>query len=115
MPTPLQCEKQDNKVRADIAITDDLLYFPGHFPGQPILPGFAMIDWVMQLAQSHFELPLEAFEPMQMEVVKFKNVVQPGITITLDVEYRNERVYYVISSDQGEHCSGRILVNQTDT
>ena len=109
-----QIETTSANITATVSVTEDLLYFPGHFPGQSILPGFAMIDWVMVLSQTEFDLPLSGFEPLRLEVIKFKNVVQPGMEITLHIEKKNNRLYYQVISDQGEHCSGRICINLSE-
>ena len=46
LPTILAVEKEGaSKVRLKISLPEDLLYFQGHFPDAPILPGIVQTDW----------------------------------------------------------------------
>ena len=40
-------------VELDLAIGPELIYFQGHFPGYPVLPGIVQIDWAVQLADQY--------------------------------------------------------------
>ncbi len=116
MPQPLSIVKVDEyNFSFDFFIKEDLIYFPGHFPAQSILPGVVVIDWCMQLANEHFKITPE-FE--SMEVIKFKKLVMPNQTITLHLKYQPEKakLHFLVDSDAGEHSSGKItLRTQTIT
>lgn len=50
-------------------------YFEGHFPGQPVLPGVAQLDIVVDLLQRCLERDLDA---RALRQVRFRELVQPG-------------------------------------
>ena len=107
-PTPKWRITEPAHAQASIALTPDLLVFDGHFPGSPILPGVAQVDWAIAFARERFEMP-----PLfiRMEALKFSQPALPGMhldiewhwnaaTATLQFEYR---------STAGRHSSGRIV------
>jgi len=72
----------------DLVIPSDLAYLEGHFPGLPIVPGVALIDWVVELAARHLALPVEAGQTF---AVKFRRVIAPCEPVTLSLRYVTTR------------------------
>lgn len=111
MPQPIKVTQENPHTLAfDFFIKDDLIYFPGHFPAQSILPGVVVIDWCMQLAKEYFGL---APDFTSMEVIKFKKLVMPNQIITLHLSYYPEKakLHFMVDSAAGEHSSGKITLN----
>ncbi len=48
-PQLLASQREGDSLRIRARVPRDLLYFDGHFPGHPLLPGFVQLDWVMRL------------------------------------------------------------------
>lgn len=71
-------------VELDLEIRPELLWFQGHFPGSPILPGVVQIHWAVGFAQSHLGLDLPAAREIQ---IKFKAVITPGDPVTLALRH----------------------------
>ena len=93
---------------AAIALAPELLVFDGHFPGSPILPGVAQVDWAIAFARERFALPARF---VRLDALKFSQPATPGMrldialqwnaaTCTLQFEYR---------STAGRHSTGRIV------
>jgi 3-hydroxymyristoyl/3-hydroxydecanoyl-(acyl carrier protein) dehydratase len=95
---------------AELALTlpPDLLYFQGHFPQGPILPGVAQIDWAVHYGRERFPLA-GAFQGM--EALKFQKVIQPGESVTLRLDYSPARsaLKFQYLSAKGRHSSGTLL------
>lgn len=67
-------------VELDIALPETLLYFQGHFPGHPVLPGVVQLDWAVSLADRYLGTSIGAARHLQ---VKFREIIAPGGTVTL--------------------------------
>ncbi len=63
-------------------LTADIAAFDGHFPGTPILPAVAQIDWAVRIARDEFELPPRF---TGLRALKFLAIVQPPAELTLDL------------------------------
>ncbi|WP_454733365.1 MULTISPECIES: AMP-binding protein [Cupriavidus] len=95
---------------AELEIGADLAVFDGHFPGSPIAPGVAQVDWVMALAPERLPVPPRA-QFRRLETLKFQAVIVPGSTVQLALTWQPERnaLAFRLSSAQGPHASGRIV------
>ena len=60
--------------------------FDGHFPGQPILPGVALLAEVMEAAMGDPELARAVGAEPRIAVVKFLGAVRPGAV--LEIRFR---------------------------
>jgi 3-hydroxymyristoyl/3-hydroxydecanoyl-(acyl carrier protein) dehydratase len=91
----------------------NLLYFDGHFPGQPILPGVVQLDWVIRFGRECFDLPAEF---RAVHALKFRRVIPPNLPFTLELNYRpgTGMLDFKILSDLGTHASGRVLFGPVD-
>jgi 3-hydroxymyristoyl/3-hydroxydecanoyl-(acyl carrier protein) dehydratase len=92
----------------EVNCPSNLLYFDGHFPGQPILPGVVQLDWVIRFGRECFELPSEF---CAVHALKFRRVIPPDMPFILALDYRPTKATldFKILSDLGTHASGRVL------
>jgi 3-hydroxyacyl-[acyl-carrier-protein] dehydratase len=76
------------RVVARKRVRPDEWFFPGHFPGRPIMPGVIMVEAlaqagavaVLSLAENRGKLALFA----GIDDVRFKRIVEPGDDLTLE-------------------------------
>ncbi len=71
-------------------VTNNEPFFPGHFPGNPILPGVLMVEAMAQVGAVAM-LSLEAYKGKLgvftgMDEVRFKRQVVPGDTLRMEAE-----------------------------
>ena len=84
-----------NKITAFKNITHNEPYFPGHFPGHPIMPGVLQLEAIAQVAgilmlrQAENLGQLAYF--MAAENVKWRKPVFPGETLVVEVELTRSR------------------------
>jgi len=97
-----------SSVDLELRIPEELVFFAGHFPDQPVLPGIVQIDWAVMLGRKYLRIP-DDFKGM--EVVKFHEFIQPNDALELHLEYKAEktRLYFTYDSAKGKHSSGRII------
>ncbi|KQN94403.1 3-hydroxyacyl-ACP dehydratase [Sphingomonas sp. Leaf231] len=84
-------------IRAIKAVTINEGFFQGHFPGRPIMPGVLIVE---ALAQAAGVLAVESFGLagsgklvyfMAIEGAKFRKPVEPGVLLSLEVEFVQKR------------------------
>jgi 3-hydroxyacyl-[acyl-carrier-protein] dehydratase len=87
----------DQRIVAVKAVTMNELFFQGHFPGRPIMPGVMIIE---ALAQAAGVLAVESLGLahsgklvyfMSIDNVKFRKPVEPGCLLRLEVEFVQKR------------------------
>ncbi|MFJ9534339.1 AMP-binding protein [Herbaspirillum sp. NPDC101396] len=107
-PEQTLLQRDDRSVILQLHVPPDLLYFDGHFPEAPILPGVVQLDWALALGRQYFDLPAR-FHALQ--ALKFQRVVTPGATLTLELENDTQKntLAFRLHSVGGQHASGRIL------
>ena len=110
-PQVLHHTYRGREVELRVFIPTDLLYFEGHFPQAPILPGVIQVEWAVAFARRFFEVP-QHFR--RLEMLKFQRVVGPGTTVMLTLEYlvASQTVTFRYVSDVGQHSSGRVVFGE---
>ena len=87
----------DKGITAIKAVTINESFFQGHFPGRPIMPGVLIVE---ALAQAAGVLAVEALGLagsgklvyfMAIEGAKFRQPVEPGVLLRLEVEFIQKR------------------------
>ncbi|MFH1806777.1 MAG: AMP-binding protein [Pseudomonadota bacterium] len=93
-------------VNLSLHLSADLVYFHGHFPDMPILPGVVQLHWAVHQAAAIFDIPVTIGEVAQL---KYRKPITPGsnVMLELDCDRKNAKVkfrYY--SATEGDHSSG---------
>ena len=108
LPEVVVLERGQDHLNLRLVLPESNLYFEGHFPGCPLLPGVVQIGWAIEFARLH--IPFEA-RFLALSAVKFMRMIQPDESVTLhlaaDMERRELAFEYQLS---GVPCSsGRVL------
>jgi 3-hydroxymyristoyl/3-hydroxydecanoyl-(acyl carrier protein) dehydratase len=100
----------DNETLLYLFLPETILYFEGHFPNNPILPGVIQIHWAIEYSKRYFHVN-QPFK--QLEVVKFQNVIKPNTRLQLKLEHSVLKLRTIFSyfNTQTFFSSGRILWN----
>jgi UDP-3-O-[3-hydroxymyristoyl] N-acetylglucosamine deacetylase/3-hydroxyacyl-[acyl-carrier-protein] dehydratase len=84
-----------NKIVAQKAITMNEPYFPGHFPGHPVMPGVLQVEAMAQVASilvcRNTGSGGQIGYFMSADKVKFRKPVVPGDTLIIEVELTRAR------------------------
>jgi 3-hydroxymyristoyl/3-hydroxydecanoyl-(acyl carrier protein) dehydratase len=108
LPQALSLDMTAGGVRLGLRVPEDLLYFPDHFAGYPVLPGVVQLAWVEHFGKLFFAID----KPFShMEVVKFTQIIQPGFELTLALDWKaaTGKLYFNFSSERGAYSSGRMI------
>jgi UDP-3-O-[3-hydroxymyristoyl] N-acetylglucosamine deacetylase/3-hydroxyacyl-[acyl-carrier-protein] dehydratase len=86
---------EGNKITAFKNITNNEPYFPGHFPGHPIMPGVLQLEAIAQVAGILMLRQMENIGQMAYfmaaEDVKWRKPVLPGDVLIIEVELTKSR------------------------
>jgi 3-hydroxymyristoyl/3-hydroxydecanoyl-(acyl carrier protein) dehydratase len=94
-----------NEVYARVTTDHDSLWFSGHFPDNPILPGVAQLDMVADCIAA----AKENTGPMTgLSRIKFRKIVRPGELLDIHATCDNKKDQYDfrITSRDEDVCSG---------
>lgn len=107
-PTVTAEELSQDGARLELLVPSGLVYFRGHFPGRPVLPGVVQLHWAVLLANRYLG-KTGLFKGIR--ALKFQRIIVPDQSVELRLEYSTERraLSFSYSSDAGPHSSGRIL------
>lgn len=116
LPLLIDRHQQGETLRLTFDIPDTLVYFHGHFPGNPVLPGIAQTHWAIHYAREFWG---NLGEFVALEAVKFQHLILPRVRVILELEYiaAKGKVYFRYHGEnapQGDpkvFSSGRILFN----
>lgn len=97
----------ESTAKTSVKITEDNQWFAGHFPDNPILPGIAQLQHVIELIskQCDADLQLTGFSR-----VKFRKIIKPGDLLKIEVTATDKKNQYMfqIMSDNEDVCSGKM-------
>ena len=99
--------------QASLALSPELLVFDGHFPGAPILPGVAQVDWAIVFARERFAMPARF---VRMEALKFSQPALPGMHVDLELHWNaaTATLQFEYRSTAGRHSSGRVVFAEAE-
>ena len=99
-PVRLAERREGDALERDLAVPRDLVWFDGHFPGRPIVPGVVQLGWALDAAAA---LLGAAPRVTRIEALKFQAVVEPLQRCRLRVELRESprRVRFRLDGEVG--------------
>lgn len=107
-PAILETIRTDEQVELKLQLNENLIYFAGHFPDMPILPGVTQLHWATSYASSIFGT-LET--PHEISQLKFRKPMLPGHIVKLEMrlDARGKKVKFRYFSDTDGDLSSGIL------
>ncbi|NOT56260.1 MAG: hypothetical protein HOP18_16790 [Deltaproteobacteria bacterium] len=108
-PRLLKMERTESGYLLHLHVPEDFLYFEGHFPEVPIVPGVCQLQWVIDAIQTYTGAPVHL---SALENVKFLRPLFPGQSCMLELTYSPQpaRWHYRIYTDSHRFASGSLLV-----
>ena len=105
-----------NYIEALADVPVDSPWFSGHFPGQPILPGIALVYMAEQAIIQDALAKGEQLQLHTLKRVRFTQPVRPGETLSLNIvsEEAGEDILFSFKVANKENivCSGSIIVKK---
>ena len=105
-----------NYIEAIADVPVDSPWFSGHFPGQPILPGIALVYMAEQAIIQDALAKGEQVQLHALKRVRFTQLVRPGETLSLNIsgEEAGEEILFSFKITNKENivCSGAIVAKK---
>jgi 3-hydroxymyristoyl/3-hydroxydecanoyl-(acyl carrier protein) dehydratase len=88
-------------------VPGDLVYFDGHFPGNPVVAGVVQLAWVTAFADEIWQTG-DNFSGM--DAVKFNQQLQPAARFTMNLEWDPGKgiLRFTLEGVGGVYSSGRL-------
>ncbi len=106
-------ERSEDRIICGKTFQADEFFFQGHYPGKPITPGVILCESAMQagavLLAQHMEMDGGVPVATRLNDVRFRRMIQPGDTITIEVEL-TERVANAFFLKAKATCDGKLAV-----
>ena len=102
----------DQAIAAEAQVQADCVWFDGHFPGEPILPGVAQLTLVVDLLQKALKQPIVV---EGVSRVRFKQMIRPKDDIRVHIAPSAKGVAtfgFRLSKGKELACSGSIKIAQ---
>lgn len=101
-------------LEAQVDVPHESIWFAGHFPGEPILPGIALVYAACEAILRQAEDKGESLKVSSLKRVRFTGPVRPGDTLLLSLnrEDGNGGGIYNFKAAVQERviCSGQVTV-----
>ena len=100
----------DRTITAEVQVPTDCVWFDGHFPNMPILPGIAQLTLVVDLLKRALKRPVVI---QSVSRVRFKQMIRPDDTIAVSLSPTDkDAATYGFRLFNGSElvCSGAITI-----
>ena len=109
-------ETEPNRIEALAHVPADSLWFCGHFPGEPILPGIALINIAWQAIIRDAEKKGEEIRLNSLRRVRFTQPVRPGenLSFLITAEAARDEILYSfkVAGEKNAVCSVLIVARK---
>ena len=109
-------ETNHNHIEGFAEVPADSPWFSGHFPGEPILPGVALVYIAEQAIMKNALAKGEEVQLQALKRVKFIQPVRPGELLSINItgEEHDENILFSfkISNKENIVCSGSIIAKK---
>jgi len=101
-----------NEILADAIVSGKSPWFSGHFPGEPILPGVALLGMVFDAIKQAYGKNLKI---SRLKRIKFKQIIKPNDKIQIIAKEKNDdnSLYsFQVMIDSKIACNGIMIVGK---
>lgn len=108
LPEVLARRQHATGIEFDLHVPPDCVWFDGHFPGRPILPGVVHVGWAMHFAAQAYP---RGTAPRTLKRVKFKLPILPGARLVLRIVPDGDSLAYDYLAEGTSMSSGVLCLD----
>ncbi len=111
LPDVLESRVEQYTATLRLRLDEDLFQFQGHFPGNPVAPGVAQVDWAVQFGNIYLNTSSTVREVSKL---KFCRLSKPGdnFSITLSFDAESARLNFAFAEGNKPVSSGVIHLGE---
>ncbi|WP_116964279.1 hydroxymyristoyl-ACP dehydratase [Fastidiosibacter lacustris] len=103
----IEKRQKSSVVKLKLLFDEKLIFFKGHFTDNPILPGIAQTDFVIEFSSCF--LMLDKKQVRHIPQLKFSQVILPNKVLNLQIELSEHQLQFEYTDDdQNRYSSGKI-------
>jgi len=104
-------------LEARAEVPENSIWVKGHFPGEPIVPGIALINAVYEVIARDAQDRGESVAISSLKRIRFTGPVRPGdklsLSITSEGGQRETSFQFKVAANENIVCSGQMAVEKT--
>jgi 3-hydroxymyristoyl/3-hydroxydecanoyl-(acyl carrier protein) dehydratase len=109
-PIVKNIDKQDNRIELVLCFPKEAIYFQGHFPETPILPGFVQIYYAMFFAKKYWPI---SDNLNNIKKMKFTKIISPDFDVSLVLEkISDDKIAFKYKDDTRIYSSGEFHLGE---
>lgn len=97
-----------HELTLELHIPKDCVFFNGHFPGNPILPGVVQVNWAINFAAKLLGVNKESIT--EIAQLKFTQVILPNTHLYLSLTLENNQLAFRYFNPECVYSFGKIKV-----
>jgi len=102
--------QDEDRFTSVIRVDPDLLWFSGHFPARPILPGVALLFFVQEIINLAWQGNGQRLGIRQLKRIRFRRLVEPSAELSVSVWSRPsvgpKNFGFTVETDGEKVCDG---------
>lgn len=83
-PQPTIIARTDQSVLLEMLLHEEIIWFQGHYPGHPILPGVIQLQWALHFGRHFLGTPIHC---RVVDMIKFRKPLTVGNRIRLQLDW----------------------------
>jgi acyl-CoA synthetase (AMP-forming)/AMP-acid ligase II len=105
---PVVFEKKVSQTNLSLTLSfeKDAIYFKGHFPNIPILPGIVQVNFAIDWCRRAFNSESSV---KRISKLKFSSIIKPGDVVNLSISVKSHNLYKFAYSAEGKELTSGVL------
>lgn len=101
-------DNDNDEIILELFIPKEIVFFDGHFPEHPILPGVTQVNWAINFFEEFMAIKKESIGELYQ--LKFTQIIVPETTLFLSLKREYSKLRFRYFDSQFTYSSGKMQV-----